>query len=91
MFYIDKKSLEEYSRRVVTLIGENTVDSENIFTNSYCKSACDAYLDKTYTADTFPFRYHINDSNNIYIDGKRSDTLRFVHLANRQVLWKRKS
>lgn len=69
MSYIDEKSLEEYSKRVVTLVEENTVDSENIFTDSYCKSACNAYLNKTYTDDNFPFRYHINDNNNIYIDG----------------------
>ena len=69
MSYIDEKSLEEFSKCVVTLIEENTADNENIFTNSYCKSACNAYLNKTYTADTFPFRYHINDNNNIYIDG----------------------
>lgn len=69
MSYIDEKSLEEFSKCVATLIEENTADNENIFTDSYCKSACDAYLNKTYTADTFPFRYHINDNNNIYIDG----------------------
>ena len=70
MSYIDEKSLEEFSKCVVTLIEENTADNENIFTDSYCKSTCNAYLNKTYTADTFPFRYHINDNNNnIYIDG----------------------
>ena len=69
MSYIDEKSLEEFSKCVVTLVEENTADNENIFTDSYCKSTCNAYLNKTYTADTFPFRYHINDNNNIYIDG----------------------
>lgn len=69
MSYIDEKSLEEYSKQVVTLVKENTVGSENIFTDSYCKSACIAYLNRTYTANTFPFRYHVNDNNNIYIDG----------------------
>ena len=56
MSYIDEKSLKEFSKCVVTLIEENTDDNENIFTDSYCKSACNAYLNKTYGADTFPFR-----------------------------------
>ena len=67
--YIDENGLKEFSVRVVTLVEENTVDSENIFTDSYCRSACNAYLNKTYTDNTFPFRYHINNNNNIYIDG----------------------
>ena len=66
--YIDENGLK-FSERVVTLVEENTVDSENIFTDSYCRSACNAYLNKTYTDNTFPFRYHINNNNNIYIDG----------------------
>lgn len=44
-------------------------EKETIFGNEYCVEACRNYLNKTYTADTFPLRYHINKGNEIWIDG----------------------
>ena len=69
MSYTDELSLRSLSENIVDLIQNNTTDRENIFTNQYCLAACENYVSSIYTTDTFPFRYHINKGDEIWIDG----------------------
>ena len=69
MPYLDESGLKTLSRNIVNAIKENTQEKETIFGNGYCVEACRNYLNSTYTADTFPLRYHINKGNEIWIDG----------------------
>lgn len=69
MPYLDESGLKTLSRNIVNAIKENTKEKETIFSNEYCVEACRNYLNSTYTADTFPLRYHINKGNEIWIDG----------------------
>lgn len=69
MSYLDESGLKTLSRNIVNAIKENTQEKETIFSNEYCVEACRNYLNSTYTADTFPLRYHINKGNEIWIDG----------------------
>lgn len=69
MAYLDEQGLKQVGKKIAEQIRINTVDNENIFTESYCKSANAAYTTHTYTSATFPFKWHINDGTNIYIDG----------------------